>query len=249
MRPVVVVSLLLVSGGSLGCAQTWGLGDRPPASVAPTDAPPPSDPEIERLEALADRLEQALGEVNEQLDAAEARWGEADTAAVKSSLAGEQDRLERRLVLSVAIANVRAAITSRRAALEEGDGTTPLPESEPLPAELDDVIRQATEQVRAARDRRDARGGEVDGATSRRPEPVFSLPSGVAGEDAAKKKSRKAAAVVGPPPARADLEQALVPHYDALNACVPKSAGVSRVIVRGRLTEDGHLRELRVSRA
>ena len=108
------------------------------------------------------------------------------------------------------------------------------------------MIRQATEQVRTARDRRDARP-EGDEARHR-PGAWFSLPSTpheVAAKEAVVRKDRKAA-VVAPPPARADLEQALVPHFDALAACVPNGAGVSRVIVRGRLTADGDLRELRV---
>ena len=70
---MLTVSLLLVSLCSLGCAQTWGLGDRPPPPAAPVRLP--SDAESERLEVLADRLDEALAEVNGQLDAAEASWG------------------------------------------------------------------------------------------------------------------------------------------------------------------------------
>lgn len=247
MRSLVVVSLLLASGCSLGCAQSWGLGDRPPPPASPADSTLLSDPEIARLEALVERLEESLAGVNVELEEGEGSWAESEAEAVRSSLATQQELLERRLVLSVAIANLRAAIASRRQALEDADGGEPLPEVEPIPAEMDDVVRQATEQVRAARDRRDARGGHDEALAPRRSVPLLSLPSRHAEVvETDRKKDREAAAVVDPPPARADLERALVPHFDALADCVPKSAGVSRVIVRGRLTADGRLRELRV---
>ena len=235
MRPRLLSAFVALSGLT-GCAQTWGFADRPAAEAAPAPATTLSDPETERLEALATKIESALADVQRTLDEAERSWIDQETpGAVRESLEQQQDPLERRLVLSVALANVRAAIASRR----EAPTDTPLPEREPIPTELDAVIRQATEQVRAARDRRDALDTSEPPSDTR--PPLFSLPT--AKEDA---PNNRKAAVVEPPPARADLGKALVPHFDTLAACVPDSAGIARVIVRGRLTADGHLRELRV---
>jgi len=236
-----------------GCAQTWGLGDRTAAVAEPQGAPARSDAEIDRLSTLADELEAALAELDETLAKAEQGWLDADTEEVRSGVAAQQKQLEHRLVLSVALANIRAAIDARRSALEEG--REPEPGPEPIPATLDEVVEQAEHQVRAARDRLDADrsilGGEraddpVDGAGGR---PGWaSPPAGGKKEGAPRKKDdgRKGAIVVEPPPARVDLQAALMPHFAALQACVPDGAAVKRVIVRGRLSADGQLHEVRV---
>jgi hypothetical protein len=244
MRSLLVLSLLATVGSLSGCAQTWGLGERPPAPPESVDARPPSDAEIVRLEGLADRLEAALAEVEAVLARGEGSWADGDTEVVRESLQGQQERLERRLVLSVALANLRAAIASRQEALAEARSDDPVPSTEPIPADVDEVVRQAEEQVRAARDRRDARSDDDGLPTTSKAE--VALDRLTTGERDRKKDKRKAAVVVEQPSSRVELEKALVPHYDALSSCVPKSAGVSRVIVRGRLSADGQLRELRV---
>jgi hypothetical protein len=143
-----------------GCVQTWGLAPPPPAADPrrADDGPAtPDDDEVKRLVALAAELDQELVQLEATIAEAQADFDASDPERVREQLGQLQDPLERRLVLSIAIAELRAAIARRRESL--ADGATP--PREPIADSAKELLVHAERRVADARARHDE--GLVDG--------------------------------------------------------------------------------------
>jgi hypothetical protein len=263
MRPLVLIVTLVAAPWLVGCTQTWGLAEPAPPASDPSDPVVPADPELRRLDALAEAIAQAIEEVEAEIDRAQADWPGEPVEAVRKELEAQQGLLERRLVLSLAAANVQAARQRRLDALEQG-GDESLPAREPVPDTVDEAVSQAAEQLRTVRDQRDtdartAKPGRSGPSDEDEPAPLEDKRA----DGERKKRKRKSerrrqeraggdgariegAAVVPQPATKVDVAAALTPHFATLAGCVGSGAKGKRVMVRGRLDGQGRFREVRV---